>query len=77
MKEIEIATRSSIAVVIFSFGRTAKLEYKIDQPDWAKAKPQPNWFLNYALLAGKSKAPHRLRLRVENSAVIDGMLVSE
>jgi len=77
IKELEITTRSPIAVLIFSFGKTAKLEYKLDQQDWTKAPPQPNWFLNYALLAGTKPASHKLRLRVENTAVIDGMLVSE
>ena len=77
IREVEIATRSSIAVLIFSFGKTAKIEYKLDRQDWTQAKPQPNWFLNYALLAGKQQQPHRLRLRVDQSAVIDGLLVSE
>ena len=77
IKEVEIATRSSIAVLIFSFGKAAKMEYKIDQQDWAKAPPQPGWFLNYALLATKKQEPHRLWLRLEDSAVIDGLLVSE
>ncbi len=75
--ETEISMRSSIAILIFSFGKTAKLEYQIDGQGWTKAPSQPNWFLNYALMAGAKPAPHRLRLRVDNSAVIDGILVSE
>jgi lysophospholipase L1-like esterase len=50
---------------------------EIDKHGWTKAPPQPNWFFNYALPAGKKQVQHRLRLRVENSAVIDGLLVSE
>jgi lysophospholipase L1-like esterase len=75
--EAEIKMRSSIAVLIFSFGKSAKLEYQIDTQPWTKAAPQPNWFLNYALMSEKKPAQHHLRLRVETVATIDGILVSE
>ena len=77
IREAVIATRSSIAVLIFNFGKSAKLEYQIDKDPWTKAPPQPNWFLNYALMAEKQQAPHHLRVRAESGAVIDGILVSE
>ncbi len=77
IKEAKIAIRSSIAVLIFSFGKTANLEYRIDQQAWTKAKPQPNWFLNYALFNAKQQAPHSLQVRLENPAVVEGILVSE